>query len=182
MSGGQLPFDLRHDVHHVAVTLDDHQVLHLHAAEIAHAPDVVAREVHEHDVFGAFLRVGEQFLFQRGVFLRRLAAAARAGDGANLNLVVLAAHVNFRRRADERKAVQFEQEHVGRRIDRARGAVNVQRRRLRLDAEKRCEPTTWMMSPAVMYFLALRTLARNFSFGTFDSNGSGGTSSGTVTG
>ena len=38
-------------------------------------------------------------------------------------------------------------------------------------AEKRCEPTTWMMSPAVMYCLALRTLARNFSFGRFDSKG-----------
>jgi hypothetical protein len=43
--------------------------------------------------------------------------------------------VNFRRRADERKAVQFEQEHVGRRIHRTRGAVNIQRRRLGLNAE-----------------------------------------------
>src|SRR5262249_61127623 len=39
----------RHDVHHVAVSLDDHEVAHLHAAEIADAPDIVAREVHEHD-------------------------------------------------------------------------------------------------------------------------------------
>ena len=69
--GGKFALDLRHDVHDVAVTLDDHQVLHLHAAEIADAPDVVARQVHEHDVLGAFLRVGEQFLFQRGVLLRR---------------------------------------------------------------------------------------------------------------
>ena len=27
---------------------------------------------------------------------------------------------------------------------------------------KRCEPTTWMMSPAVMYSFALTTLAKNF--------------------
>ncbi|NOS68835.1 MAG: hypothetical protein HOP33_02795, partial [Verrucomicrobia bacterium] len=33
----------------------DHQVAHLHAAEIAHAPDVVAREVHENDVMGTCL-------------------------------------------------------------------------------------------------------------------------------
>jgi hypothetical protein len=30
-------------------------------------------------------------------------------------------------------------------------------------AENRCEPTTWMMSPAVMYSLAPSTLAKNFS-------------------
>ena len=40
--------------------------------------------------------------------------------------------------------------------------------------EKRWEPTTWIMSPEVMYCLALRTLAKNFSRGRFDSKGSGG--------
>jgi len=58
-AGGQFSLHLRDDMHDVAVTLHDHQILHLHAAEIAHAADVVAREIHEHDVFGAFLRVGE---------------------------------------------------------------------------------------------------------------------------
>ena len=48
-------------------------------------------------------------------------------------------------------------------------------------AENRCEPTTWMMSPAVMYFLAASTFAKNFSFVWLDSNAIGGTSSGTVT-
>ena len=37
-----------------------------------------------------------------------------------------------------------------------------------------------MMSPAVMYSLAFSTLAENFSRGTLDSNGDGGTSSGTL--
>jgi len=49
-------------------------------------------------------------------------------------------------------------------------------------AEKRCEPTTWMMSPAVMYFLDASTFAKNFSWVWFDSNGIGGTSSGSVSG
>ena len=49
-------------------------------------------------------------------------------------------------------------------------------------AENRCEPTTWMMSPAVMYSFALRTLAPNFSFVMFDSNGIEGVSTGRLTG
>ena len=61
------------------------------------------------------------------ILLRRLAARPGAGDGADFHLSVLAAHVNFRRRADQRKAVQLQQEHVGRRIDRARGAIDIER-------------------------------------------------------
>ena len=45
-------------------------------------------------------------------------------------LLILAADVDLRRSADEREAVQLQQEHVGRGIDRAGGAVNVQRRGL----------------------------------------------------
>ena len=58
------------------------------------------------------------------------AAPPRAGNGANFHLAILATHMNFRRRADERESVQFQQKHVGRRIDGAHGAINVNRRRL----------------------------------------------------
>ena len=85
----------------MAVTLDGHQLLHLHAAEIAHAPDVVARKVHQHHMLGAFLRVGEQFLFQRGILGVGLPAAARSGNRADLHIAFLAADVDFRRGADE---------------------------------------------------------------------------------
>jgi len=82
-------------------------VAHLHAAEIAHAPDVVAREVHEHDVFGAFLRVGEKFLLQCGVLVRRLAATARAGDGKMTNEVKL---------LDSRRAHTIKLQWIGRHL------------------------------------------------------------------
>ncbi len=88
-------------MHDVAVSLDDHQVFYLHRTKIAHAADVVAREVHEHDVFGAFLRVGEQFFFERGIFVGIFSARTRAGDRADFNFAFLAAHMDFRRRADE---------------------------------------------------------------------------------
>ena len=98
-------------MHDVAVTLHDHQIFHLHAAEIAHAADVVAREIHEHDVFGAFLRVGEQLLFERRIFVLIFAAPARAGNRTNFHFALLAADVQFRRRADQRKTVQLQQKH-----------------------------------------------------------------------
>src|SRR5581483_5281186 len=41
---GKAAFHLRNNVHHMAVTLDDHQVLDLHAPVIADPPEIVARE------------------------------------------------------------------------------------------------------------------------------------------
>ena len=81
-------------------------------------------------MLGAFLGVGEQFLLQGAVLFGGFAAPPRAGDRTNLNFAVLTANMDFRRSADEGKARQFEQEHVRRRIDRAGGAIDVQRRRL----------------------------------------------------
>src|ERR1044071_1771311 len=48
--------------------------------------------------------------------------------------------------------------------------------------ENRWDPTTWMMSPAVMYSFDRRTLARNLSLGTLDSKKMEGTSEGRLTG
>ena len=98
--------DAADDVHHVAVALNDHQIGHLHAAVLAHTTDVVAGQIHEHDVFGAFFRISEQILFVRHIFFRRFAAWSRAGNGADLHLPFLAAHMDFRRSAYERKTIE----------------------------------------------------------------------------
>ena len=59
------------DVHHVAVGLDLHQLVHVDAAVLAHAPEVVAAEVDEHHVLGALLLVGEQLGGDRAILLGR---------------------------------------------------------------------------------------------------------------
>ena len=51
---------IRDDVHDVAVTLDVHQFRHAHRAEIRDPPDIVARKIDKHDVFGAFFGIGEE--------------------------------------------------------------------------------------------------------------------------
>ena len=72
--------DRRHDVHDVAVALDAHEVDDLDGPPVAHATEVVAPEVDEHQVLGALLLVGEQLLGERVVLLGRRPAPARAGD------------------------------------------------------------------------------------------------------
>ena len=53
-------------------------------AELGHPADVVAAEVHQHEVLGALLGVGRQLLGERRVLLRRRAARAGAGDRADV--------------------------------------------------------------------------------------------------
>ena len=61
-----------------------------------HAADVVAAEVDQHQVFGQFFRVGQQFFRQVGILLRRLAARAGAGDGAHGDVVAFQPHQYLR--------------------------------------------------------------------------------------
>ena len=77
----ELPHHRAHDVGHVAVVLDLHQLRHLHAAEAAHAAEVVAAEVHEHEVLGPLLLVGQQLARDR-VVVPPVVARARARRSA----------------------------------------------------------------------------------------------------
>jgi hypothetical protein len=86
-------------VHHVRVALDEHQLVDLHAAELAHAAHVVAAQVDQHHVLGALLFVVQHLLGQRVVFGLGCAARARSGDGPVLHLALMHAHQQLRRRA-----------------------------------------------------------------------------------
>jgi hypothetical protein len=89
--------------------------------------------------------------------------------------------MDFRRRPHQRKALQLQQEHVGRGIDGARRAVKIDGEAF-TGVENRCDPTTWIMSPAVMYFLARSTFCRKASLVMLEVKGISGVSRGTSTG
>ena len=169
-------------MHDVAVAFEDHQVLDRHAAEFADAAQVVAGEVHEHDVLGPLLGIGQQFRAQGGVFRLRLSARPRAGDGPDFHPAILAPHMGFGRSAHEGESLQFEQEHIRRRIDRSGRRDKCPAAAAWTGVEKRCEPTTWMMSPAVMYCWARETFRKNTSFGMLETKGISGTSCGNIHG
>ena len=109
---------------HVGVALDGHELVDFDAADGGDAADIVAAQIDQHDVLGAFLRVREQVGFQLAFFFRRGAAPARAGDGAELDGIAGQPHHGFRRRADDAQIFELQIKHVGRGIDKAQRAVN----------------------------------------------------------
>ncbi len=127
--------DVRDDVHDVAVALDDHEIIHLHAAVLRDAADVVACEIDQHQVLGTLLRVGQQLGGERIVLLRRLAPPARPGDRADVDAAIDGADMNFRRRADQREVTEFQDEHVGRRIHMSQRPVEIHRRAMKIRGE-----------------------------------------------
>jgi len=119
-------------VHDVAVPLDRHELDEFHGLGPAHLGQVVAREVHEHEVLGEFLRVGEQFRRHRLVRRGRRAARARPGDRERGDLAALHLHQRLRAGAHhgELGAAGVRQTHVvhiGTRVDGPQHAVDVER-------------------------------------------------------
>ena len=154
----QQALDVADDVHHVRVALDREGLGHLDAAGLGDAADVVARQVDQHQVLGALLRVGAQLGLERLVLLGRRAARARAGERPDRHLValgrVLLAHQDLGRGADDLEVAHVVEVHVRRRVQRAQRAVQAA-------AATRCSACcsrwpicTCIMSPAAMYSLA----------------------------
>ncbi len=94
-----MAFDRTDNVHHVAVTLNEHELIDLHAAKFAHASDVVAAEIDKHYVLGAFFFVLKHFFCEREVLRLGGSAAARAGDGPVLHFAFVHAHQQLGRGA-----------------------------------------------------------------------------------
>ena len=85
----------------MAVALDGETVGHCHRAGGGDPSDVVATEVEQHHMFGAFLLVGEEIGGQRLVLGLGLAAPTGARDGPDRHLAVTHAHQDFRARTND---------------------------------------------------------------------------------
>ena len=126
--GFELAFDVGDDVHDVGVALDGHALGHAHAPDLRHAADVVAAEIHQHDVLGPLLRIGQQVLLQRDILLARAASRTRPGNGPQRDGVALQPHQDLRRSTHDMEIAHVEIEHVWRRIERPKRAIQRQRR------------------------------------------------------
>ena len=89
-------------------SFNHHEIL-TYAAIFADAAEIVAREVDEHDVFGAFLGISQQIFLVLQILRVRVAARTRAGDG-RIQLRI-SSQRTYRRGTNKRKALQLQEEH-----------------------------------------------------------------------
>ena len=122
--------DTADEVDDVRVVLDVLVVVDVHT--VAVAAQVVAGQVHEHDVLGVLLRVVAQEFGTLAVSLGVACALRRAGnrvdvsvEGSSVRAVghTFDAAVRLRRGAEDAETAEVEVEEVGRGIDAAQGAV-----------------------------------------------------------
>jgi len=113
-------------VGHVAVVLDLHQLGHLHGAEAADATEVVASEVHEHEVLGPLLLVGQEIARDR-VVATPVVARPRPRDRPRLDFRPSDPDEHLRGRAGDREVAVLEEVHVGGRVHHPQPAVDRER-------------------------------------------------------
>ena len=139
----ELPSIVADQVHDVRVALDVHEICHLDGAVFADAADVVAAEVDEHDVLGAFLLVGgASRARRRGRLLRSRRAGGCRRWGGTRSRPAFDADEQLGRGADDvggltprslcgaaallptRSCGEAQEVHIRRRVDDAQGAVD----------------------------------------------------------
>ena len=98
-----------------------HQPLDLHRADARHAANVVAPQIDQHGVLGAFLRVGAELLLEAEVLFLRRASTAGAGDGPHGHLGPFDLDEQLRRSAEQLATAEPQVEVV------RRGAGGAQR-------------------------------------------------------
>src|SRR4030081_988745 len=119
---------MRHDVHDVTVALDRHLLGHFYAAEFGDAPEIVAPQIDQHDVLGAFLWIGHQLARELFVFRGILSPRSRSGNRANFRDAIAQADVKLRRASDGGEIFsELETKHVRRRIAETNGAIKIER-------------------------------------------------------
>ena len=90
-------------MHHVAVALDVAVVLDPHGAGATDPTQIVATQVDEHQVLGAFLLVGEELLLEKQILLLGVSAPPGPGDRVGGRPAVLDGHQRLRAGADDRE-------------------------------------------------------------------------------
>ena len=90
-------------MHDVAVALDVAVVLDADGARHTDPAQIVAAQVDQHQVLGAFLLVGQQLLLQQLIFFFGVAAPSGSGDRVRRGTAVLHGHECFRAGTGDRK-------------------------------------------------------------------------------
>ncbi|TLD05191.1 uncharacterized protein PgNI_09741 [Pyricularia grisea] len=131
LAGPQDARDLGDEVLDVAEALDHHEAVDAGLERVAHARDVVAGQVDQHDVLGAVLEARRQLVGQPLVLLGRGAPLDCAGDGVRDDAAALALDQQLRAGADDLEVGAVDVEQVRRRVDGPQVPVDVERVKVR---------------------------------------------------
>ena len=112
-------------MHHVRVSLHKHQSFHAHASVFRNPAEVITAEVHEHDVLGALLRIGEHLRFESLIFALVAPAWTSSGNRAIKSIAPLHFHKHFGRTACDSDVAELQIIKIGRWIHHAERAVNL---------------------------------------------------------
>ena len=120
------------NMHDMAVAFHRHHHRHAHAAILGDAAQVVAAQVHQHDMLSQLLGVGQQLGGQGGVLLLGLPAPARARNRVQVGEAILQPHMHLRAGTDDAQgfaadpghALKIKKEHVRRRVEHTQRAVD----------------------------------------------------------
>src|SRR3984893_2495139 len=115
--GGEPAFDVRDDMHDMDVALDREFLGHLDRPCLRDAPHIVAAEIEQHQMLGAFLFVRQELRRQTFVLGLRLAAPAGARDGPDGDFSAPHAHQDFRTRTDDLERSKIEVAEKRRGVD-----------------------------------------------------------------
>ena len=107
-------------MHHVAVGLDDHELIDLDAAVLADAAEVVTTEVDQHHVLGALLGVAEKLVREPPVLLGVGPARPRACDRARRDPPAGDRDQRLGAGAGDLEIAEVEEVHVRARVHRRR--------------------------------------------------------------
>ena len=125
LTGAQLAFDARDDMHDVAVALDLEQASGSDGARVADAGEVVACEIDEHLMLGALFGVCEQFVGEPIVLLGILTTGPRTSDRAQLgDAVARQRNVRLGRRANQRELAELDEKQIRGGVDGTERAVD----------------------------------------------------------
>ncbi len=116
---------------HKLVRLQPAQGRHVHRAIAANAAQVIAQQVHNHDVFRAVLGARQEFAHQPCILGRIRNARPRPLDRPGFHLALLDANKALGRGAGNHKVTQVLVSRKGRRVTSAQPEIKRERRQLR---------------------------------------------------
>lgn len=126
-AGSELAGDIRGDVHHVAVALDDHYIGDFDAAKAGDAADVVASEIDQHDVLRTFFGIGQKLFSEGTIFGFGGSAWTSSGEGSHGHFAIDDTAHDLGRTADESDLGHPQVEHEWAGVYDPQGAVDFER-------------------------------------------------------